>query len=92
MGLFNTAETTTIKPWHIVVVLLLLISLIVGVYLVQRQQVYKSRAAVDLGQAFNITDTQGTPLRCATASDGVLECETNSLDVKIGIRNLDALK
>lgn len=72
---------------QIIVIAVLLIGLVAGVYLVQVQQTLKSRAASDLCTALNVTDSSGNPLEC---QGGVYK--TNSLNVRVGIKDLEQLK
>lgn len=65
---------------------LLLFGLVVGVVLVQEQQLFRKEAATDPYGAFEVTDPGGNPLLC----DGDT-CETNSLEVKIKVRDLERL-
>lgn len=73
---------------QILLIGVLLLGLITAVYLVQVQQVFKSRAAADINAALEVTDDQGTPLQY----QGNSTYKTDSLDVKVGIRDLDQLK
>lgn len=64
----------------------LIIGLAVGLILVQQQQNLQKKAAEDLINAFEITDTQGNSLPCSNQG-----CETNSLEVRIKVKDLEAL-
>lgn len=80
----------TIKNYkiQIIVMVLLLIGLAVGVFLVQKQQIFKSRASSGINAALTVTDLNGKDLEYQ--GSGVYN--TNSLDVQIGIKDLEQLK
>lgn len=69
-----------------IVTFILLIGIVVGVILVQRQQILKSRADVDIQNAFEIRDIEGNSLECSSNS-----CQTESLDIQIKIKDLNSL-
>lgn len=73
---------------QIITTLLLLIGLLVTVTLVQRQQIFKSKASSDINSAISVTDPAGNELEYV----GNNTYNTNSLDVKIGIKDLEQLK
>lgn len=77
----------------IILIALVLIGVAVGVYLVQKQQSLKSKAsATNFINAFEITNPNGTPIPCQmTATPGVAECNTNTLDVKVRVKDLAPL-
>lgn len=68
--------------------ILLLMGLAVGVFLVQKQQIFKSRAASEIDTALDVTNLEGTPLEYQ--GNGVYD--TKSLDVRVGIKDLEQLK
>lgn len=70
---------------QIVIMAVLLLGLIILVILVQRQQILKSRA-YDLRNSFEVSDPEGNQLNCNDTS-----CETNSLDIKVKVRDLNSL-
>lgn len=65
----------------------LLIGLVVGVVLVQRQQILKSRASLQAYNAFNVAS--GEAGKYVNCSGNV--CETNTLNITISVRDLQAL-
>ena len=73
----------------IAAVVLILMAAAGGVYLVQRQQSLKSKAsAVPFINAFEMKDASGTPVPCAmSATPGVAECTTNSLDISVRVKD-----
>lgn len=73
---------------QIIIALFLLVGLLVGVYLVQVQQIFKSRAASDVNAALNVTDEQGNALEY----QGDNTYKTNSQNIRIGIKDLEQLK
>ncbi len=50
----------------ILMIALLVIGLVLAVYLVQRQQIFRSRAAVEPSTAFEIKDTKGQMVNCSS--------------------------
>lgn len=76
--------------WQMVLVLVLLAALAVGVYLVQRQQTYKSEAANSWVNAFEIKDSKGNVLTCDSTTNPPT-CTSPSLNVTIRIKDKDAL-
>lgn len=73
---------------QLIILVVLLIGLIAGVYLVQTKQILKSRAAADINIALEVTDDQGNALEY----QGNGTYKTNSLNVRVGIRDLEQLK
>lgn len=82
-------KTRIKKVVSLLVLAVLLAGLGVGVVLVGRQQILRTRAETDITQAFNIKDGQGNTINC---SNNV--CDTNTLDVTIELKpeGLDILK
>lgn len=75
-----------ISKIQILIILLLILGIVVGVILVQRQQILKSKATQEIYNAFERTDAEGNRLECLGNS-----CETKTLDVKIKV-NIEELK
>lgn len=69
------------KIFSIAALGLLLIGLGVGVILVGRQQLLRTRAEIDITSAFNIKDANGNPISC---NNNV--CDTETLDVTIELK------
>lgn len=82
-------KTRIKKVVSFLVLAVLLAGLGVGVVLVGRQQILRTRAETDITQAFNIKDGQGNTINC---SNNV--CDTNTLDVTIELKpdGLEILK
>ncbi len=74
-----------ISKLQILILIILFVGIIVGVILVQRQQIFKSRA-YDIRNSFEVTDPDGNQLNCSGTS-----CDTKSLDVKVKIKDLNSL-
>ncbi len=72
----------------IIIVSLLVLGLVTVVLLVQKQQIFKSKAAADINVALHVTDDQGNPLEY----QGGNTYKTNSTNIKIGIKDLEQLK
>ena len=71
----------------IIAVSVLVIGIGVGVYLVQRQQTIKSRAAGGPGNfvnAFVMTDASGSAIRCDDRTDPPT-CTTRTLDINVRV-------
>lgn len=71
----------------IIAVFVLVIGVGVGVYLVQRQQILKSRAIGESGgfaRAFVMKDASGSPIPC-DYSKNPPECTTPSLDINVRV-------
>lgn len=73
---------------QIAIVMILLLGIIISVILVQRQQIFKSRAASEINNALTVTDSEGNDLEYR--GGGVYK--TRSQDVQIGIKDLEQLK
>ena len=71
---------------QIIILVILLLGLIIGVILVQKQQIFKSRADLNIGSNIEVTDPDGNQLNCSGTS-----CDTKSLDVKVKIKDLNSL-
>lgn len=75
-----------ISKLQLIVVVILLVGLVVGLYLVQRTQIFKPRATGEtILNAFDITDVNGSPLPCRMEGN-TPTCDTSSLDVKIKLK------
>lgn len=73
-----------ISKFQLIVVAILLVGLAVGLYLVQRTQIFKPKAAVNLINAFEITGPNGSPLPCVDGNPPT--CTTSSLNVNIKLK------
>lgn len=72
---------------QILIILGLLLGIISGVYLIGFQQIFKSRAAVDVNQAFEIKDSSGNIINCSRTT-----CYTNSQEVNIKLKDKSVLE
>ena len=72
----------TFSRIQLIGVVVLIVGLAVGIYLVQKTQIFKPRAAGSIIQAFDITDTNGKKLDCNGSTDPPT-CTTSTLDVNI---------
>lgn len=71
--------------------LILLIGIPIGVYLVQNQQIFKGRAYQDeVFEAFEFKDGNGNVITCDSSTNPP-SCTTQTPDISITIKNLDAL-
>lgn len=71
----------------IILIVILLVGLGVGIFLVQRQQIFKSKASQQLQNAFEITPAD--PQKTVSCSEGT--CQTDTLDVQIKLQDIEAL-
>lgn len=77
-----------ISKKQLLTLLAVLIGLAIAVYLVQVQQIIKSRASSDINAGLMVTDEQGSELQY----QGNNTYTTNSTRIKMGIKNLEELK
>lgn len=76
----------------IAVTFLLIVGLIIGVYLVQQQQQLKSKASGgNFINAFEIKDANDKILDCTANADGTATCNTDTLDIKVRVKDANAL-
>ncbi|OGE19358.1 hypothetical protein A3J19_04235 [Candidatus Daviesbacteria bacterium RIFCSPLOWO2_02_FULL_41_8] len=68
----------------IIVVLVLVVGLVVGIYLVQKQQTLKSKATTSFVNAFEIKDSNGNVITC-DASTNPPTCNTPTLDINVKV-------
>lgn len=66
--------------FKLIILVILLIGLIVSLILVQRQQILKSKADIDVSSAFSIYGNQGELIKC-----GGNVCETEADEVTIEV-------
>lgn len=72
----------------IMIILLLIAGLLAGVYLVQKQQLFKSKASSEVNSAIKATDENGKELEY----QGNSTFKTDSRKINIGIKDLQQLK
>lgn len=65
---------------RLISLIVLIIGLIVGVFLIQKPQIFKSRANIDVSSAFSISGNQGESVNCSGNT-----CETEATDVTIEV-------
>lgn len=76
----------------LLIFLILLLGLVISIYLVQRQQVFKSKATVNMLNAFEIKDDKGNIINCTPAvGDQPPICETGSLNINIKVKDVNSL-
>lgn len=78
----------------IAAIVLIMISIAASVYLVQRQQTLKSKAAAgDPGyfvEAFEMRDANGNLIACDSSTNPPV-CTTNTLDISVRVQNTTPL-
>ncbi|EKD85442.1 MAG: hypothetical protein ACD_38C00030G0012 [uncultured bacterium] len=77
-----------VNKTQLILIIILLIGLIAGVYLVQTRQIFKSKAASEINTALEVTDDSGNALEY----QGNGTYKTKSLNVRVGIKDLEQLK
>ena len=80
----------------LIVIILIIIAIPVGIYLVQRTQVFKPRADTQPGswaQAFEFKDGNGKPINCDYSTDPpVCTTDTSDINVRVKPEHLDLLQ
>lgn len=75
----------------IIVIGMLIVGIGVGVYLVQRQQIIKSKASAgNFVNAFEIKDKNGNTIQCDSSTNPPT-CSTNTLDISVRVKDLNPL-
>ncbi len=72
--------------WQLIGLTVLIIGLILSLYLAQQVQKYRSKASQEVLNAFEVTDEEGRPLEIEGDT-----YKTQSLDVKIKVKDLESL-
>jgi len=75
-----------ISKIQILIAVILIAGIVGGVYLIQHPQIFKSKAGQTIYNAFEITDDTGNAIPCIENN-----CNTDSLDVNIKIKDINAL-
>lgn len=70
----------------IVAIVLILMAMVGGVFLVQRQQNLKSKASGNFVQAFEIKDANGNIIQC-DGSTNPPTCNTSTLDINVRVKD-----
>ncbi len=79
---------TGISVKSVLIIILIIIGLFLSLYLVSRQQIFKSKASSQIWQAFEITDEYGNPIIC----DENNTCITKTLKVNLKLKDLSPLQ
>lgn len=75
-------DEQSISKREIIILIILFAGLVVGLWLVGRQTVFKSKAAIDATKAFEIKDSQGNIINCVNNT-----CDSKSLDVVLELKD-----
>ncbi len=70
----------------IIAIVLILVAMVGGVFLVQRQQQLKSKASGNFVQAFEIKDANGNVIQC-DGSTNPPTCNTSTLDISVKVKD-----
>lgn len=70
---------------QIIITVILLLGIIVGVFLVQKQQILKSRADVDVTEGLQVKDVEGNDITC---SEDVCETEADEVTIEVTDPNI----
>ena len=85
-------NTQTGATHILLIILLLVIGVVVGVYLVKNSQTnLTSKAADNITSAFEIRDATGQPITCITNAAGIPECEIETLDFTVAVKDISTL-
>lgn len=75
---------------QIILMVVLLLSLVTGIFLVLRPQIFRSRAAQNFINAFEVKDAKGNIINC-DGNQNPPVCTTSTLDVSIKLKDLNVL-
>ncbi len=64
----------------IILIALLILGIVVGIYLVGKPQIFKSKATSSTSDAFDISDEQNNPIYC---QNGVCQSNSNKINLKL---------
>lgn len=67
----------------IILITLLILGLVVGIYLVQKPHIFKSKATISTSDAFTITDEKNNPVYCQNQV-----CQINGYKVNLKLKDL----
>lgn len=78
---------------QLLILILIFVGLLVGVFLVQNKQIFKSKAAYNpIMEAFEITDSSGNPANCVLDnSNNTIACDIHTTEVNYKLKSTDAL-
>lgn len=79
------------KIFGLIILLIILIAIPAGAYLIQKQQILKSRAGTNRVDAFELKDASGNTINCDTSTTPPT-CTTNSLDFTVRVKGLNPLQ
>lgn len=83
--MFKTIGLTIKQMTGLIVISVLIVGLGAGIYLVQREQTIKSRAAAEnFVTAFEIKDANGNPVSCDSSTNPPT-CTTPTLDINVRV-------
>lgn len=75
---------------QIIVLFLVLIGIVVAVALVQKEQIFKSQAAINpIRSAFEIKDADGNKLDCID-DQGIAKCSISTQEISFELKDLNA--
>lgn len=74
----------------LIVIMVLLVGIILGVFLVQRPQIFKSKAGNEVFNAFEVKNSKGQTLQF-TDNPGTRIYQTDDLNVNINVMDINAL-
>lgn len=87
----NGQEGFAVPRFVILIVIIIVGAIAIGVYLLNNPQIFRSRASgVTWINAFEITNSQGQPISCDNSQNPPV-CQTNTLTVKIAVKDLSVL-
>lgn len=76
----------------IVLMIILIVGVVVGITMLQKQQTVTTRASSNVvNDAFEFRDANGKVLTCTTDANNVLTCPTETLDVSVTIKDPNAI-
>lgn len=81
----HTMKNLKISKKQIIIIIILVLGIVFSVTLVQKPQIFKSRAQ-EVYNAFEINDSEGNSLNCTQNT-----CQSDSLDIQIKVRDLNSL-
>lgn len=73
-----------------IALLVLIVGVGVGVYLVQTQQILKSKASSNFVNAFEFKDKDGNIIQC-DGNTSPPTCTTKSLDIQVKVKDVNSL-
>lgn len=74
----------------LIIIMILLLAIILGVFLVQRPQIFKSKAGNEVFNAFEVKNSNGQILQF-TDNPGTRIYQTDDLNVNINVKDINSL-